>query len=110
MRWPRWVLGLAVVPLGIGTEVVAGQWGTPLGTLDLVVGVSFGWLGLIVWGPRGYLAAAVYPVGHDPWVSAGLCAAVLATVLAGHLRSSGPERRVRAVGLAGTVAITLVLG
>ncbi|HEY7595289.1 MAG TPA: ATP-binding protein [Actinophytocola sp.] len=45
---PRLLAGALAVPLGVGAELAAGVFETPLGPVDLLVGLAFVWCGLSV--------------------------------------------------------------
>jgi hypothetical protein len=57
-----------------------------------------------------YVDGAVYPLARQDTVTIALVLAVMTTVLVGHLRAGGAERRARAAALVAAAAAMLVLG
>ena len=118
MSWFRWVAGAAAVPFGIGTEIVAGAWGSPLGTVDLAVGLAYVWLGLLMGEPRGRRTGLLMTATGFAWLTGNIATPLLLLhrgplvhLLVGHPRGrlrDVPARIV--VGAAYLTAVAYPLG
>jgi hypothetical protein len=75
MWWPRVLAGALAVPLGVGTELAAGAFDGPQGTIDLVVGLTFIWCGLSI-RDRKWTAALMVSCGLL-WFAGNLATALL---------------------------------